>query len=193
MPQLLRACALVFLVCAACDAGSEPRVGSPGLEPPRSTDDGGLGEDSDPGLSAGGAGSGSASAGTTGSSGTPPGAGTSGGAGMAASAGAGGNATGAGGAGGAMTSSDGGVNADAGVVPFSELHQAEIMKDCSESVQCLLQRDEQLEPDPLNACLGDSAALLDENPQLQERFLTIVQRCSAFVVCDYYDCATSAP
>jgi hypothetical protein len=112
----------------------------------------------------------------------------------AGTAGSGGPAGGAGGSGGIVAPPpliDGGV--DAGGRTFSELHEAELTKDCQESVQCLMQRAEPLEPDALSACLEDSAILLDGNEALHARFLANVERCRDLVVCDYYDCAISAP
>jgi hypothetical protein len=74
---------------------------------------------------------------------------------------------------------------------FSKDYAAEIQKDCNESVQCFLQRDEQIEDDPFNECLKDSSAMLDGDAELQGRFLRNFNRCNMFVVCDYYDCASS--
>ena len=91
-----------------------------------------------------------------------------------------------------MTMGDAGPLPDAGDPTFSTLHAAELMMDCQETVNCFLQRDEQLEADPLAACLADSAVVLDSgDAEDQARFLANFERCKAFIVCDYYDCATS--
>jgi hypothetical protein len=86
----------------------------------------------------------------------------------------------------------GGAGSDSADEPsFSDLHATEIQKDCSESVTCFLQRDEQLADDPFEACVADSSTALDGDERLQAAFLANYERCKAYVVCDYYDCATS--
>lgn len=88
--------------------------------------------------------------------------------------------------------SSGGAGSDSTDEPsFSEQHAAEIQKDCSESVNCLLQRDEQLEQNPFEECIADSSDALDGDERRQAAFLTNYERCKAYVVCDYYDCALS--
>ena len=189
MPSYLRASVLALLLCTACDAG-KPQTGSPGLEPPHGVD-GAAGVAPAAGQGAGGMGMTAGSAGT----GTP----SSGGAAGAAGAG-GALATGGGGASGNAGmgaildpgASDGGL-ADGGAQSFSELHATELMKDCTETVQCSVQRDEPLEADPIASCLEDSAAALDADPSRQAAFLATVARCSALVVCDYVNCATTPP
>jgi hypothetical protein len=191
MPSYLRAGALALLLCTGCDAG-KPRAGSPGLEPPHGVD---------------GAAAGAPAAGQAGGAAPIPG----GGAGMGTPSSSGGGTGGAlatGGVGGMGASGNGGMSAamepadagtsDAGLVDggaqsFSELHAAELTKDCHETVQCSLQRDEQLEANPMAACLEDSAALLDADPRRQADFLANVARCSALIVCDYVGCATTPP
>lgn len=78
-----------------------------------------------------------------------------------------------------------------GNMNFSQDYAAEIRKDCNESVNCFLQRDEQVEDDPFNECIKDSSNKLDGDAEQQEAFLTNFGRCSNFIVCDYYECATS--
>jgi hypothetical protein len=80
---------------------------------------------------------------------------------------------------------------DGGNANFSKDYAAEIGKDCKETVNCALQRDEQVENDPFNECLKDTSHLLDGDAELQEQFLTNYGRCSQFIVCDYFECATS--
>lgn len=186
MPSQLRTFALALLLCTGCDAGS-PRVGSPGLEPPHGPDDAGV-----PGAGQGGGMD--TTGGAAGATGSPT-TGTGGGVGQAAG-GAGGS--GVPGGTGAITDPGGDAGAadagpDGGALSFSELHAAELMKDCQETVNCLLQRDEPLEADPLAACLEDSARALAGDESRQASFLANVARCRAFVVCDYYDCATTPP
>jgi len=183
-------CALALWLCTSCDAG-KPRTGTPGLEPPHGTEDASVpaaGQTGGTGTTSGGAGSGGPIVGTGG--GSAAGAGGAGGQGTSGGGGAFGNA----GSSGVMEpldagAADGGLS-DGGALSFSELHAAELMKDCKETVSCFLQRDEQVEPDPLATCLEDSAALLDSDPALQASFLANVARCSAFLICDYYDCAS---
>jgi len=80
---------------------------------------------------------------------------------------------------------------DGGNANFSKDYAAEISKDCKESVNCFLQRDEQVEADPFNECIKDTSKALDADADLQDTFLTNYGRCSNFIVCDYYECATS--
>ena len=75
---------------------------------------------------------------------------------------------------------------------FSEQHAAEIQRDCNESVNCSIQRDEQLEENPFEKCIADSARALDGDQQLQVTFLANFERCKAFIVCDYFECVVSA-
>jgi hypothetical protein len=74
---------------------------------------------------------------------------------------------------------------------FSGMHEAEIQKDCKESLQCMAQNSLELPDDPVNKCLHDSAAALEMSEERQMNFLRKYGRCSAYVVCDYYTCATS--
>jgi hypothetical protein len=110
------------------------------------------------------------------------------------------NATDAGTVGASGSASGGtGSAADAGGSPqpfapgtFSAEHEAEIRKDCQETLQCLAQGGQQLPDDAMAHCLIDSAAILDEGgAERQASFLSRFNRCSQFVVCDYYNCATS--
>jgi hypothetical protein len=121
---------------------------------------------------------------------------TDAGAGSGASAG-----TRAAGTGGSSGSASGGTGSalDAGGTPqpfapgtFSAEHEAEIRKDCNETLQCLAQQGQQLPDDPMEQCLIDSATVLDEGgAERQANFLSRFNRCSQYVVCDYYNCATS--
>lgn len=188
MPSLLRAGALALVLCAACDVGSPrgPSIGSPGLEPPHATDDAGSPMAEPDGETGGG---------DVGAM-VPPAAGTTGGGSPPGSAGSG-SLDGAGGSAGAVGPGavlvDAGVSPDAGGVIFSELHGAELTKDCQETVLCRLQRDEPLEDDTMAACLEASAALLDTDESVQAAFLANVERCQHLVACDYYDCTLSPP
>jgi hypothetical protein len=88
----------------------------------------------------------------------------------------------------ALVSCGGGEDGNAN---FSKDYAAELQKDCNETVRCLQQRDEMIEDDPFNECLKDSARHLDGDAERQESFLANYNRCSQFIVCDYYDCAMS--
>lgn len=74
---------------------------------------------------------------------------------------------------------------------FSGQHEAEIRKDCMESLQCAAQRGMELPPDPMDKCVTESAQRLEDMEDKQESFLRNIGRCGNFVVCAYYDCATS--
>ena len=74
---------------------------------------------------------------------------------------------------------------------FTGMHQQEILKDCQESLQCRAQMGMELPEDPMNQCVMDSAERLEESTDRQESFLRKFGRCSNYVVCDYYTCATS--
>jgi hypothetical protein len=196
MSSRLGACVFALWLCASCDAGG-PRVGSPGLEPPSGTDGSalppGAGTTASGGSGTGGGAAGNGAAGAAAGSAGSSGSGTTGG-GSFPLAGAGGATATAGSAPEPVDMGDAGLGADSGDPTFSTQHRAELMKDCQQSVACYMQRGEQLEPDPVAACLEDSAALLDAaDAERQATFLATVERCAAFVVCDYYDCATSPP
>ena len=74
---------------------------------------------------------------------------------------------------------------------FTGMHQQEILKDCQESLQCRAQMGMELPEDPMNRCVQDSAERLEESTDRQDSFLRKFGRCSNYVVCDYYNCATS--
>lgn len=74
---------------------------------------------------------------------------------------------------------------------FSGMHQQEIMKDCAESLQCRVQIGMELPDDPMKACLEQSAERLESSSDIQQTFLRKFGRCMSYVVCDYYNCATS--
>lgn len=74
---------------------------------------------------------------------------------------------------------------------FSGMHEAEIQKDCKESLQCMAQNSLELPDDPVNKCLHDSAERLEMSEDNQMNFLRKYACCSAFVVCDYYNCTKS--
>jgi hypothetical protein len=84
-----------------------------------------------------------------------------------------------------------GCGGDDGNANFATDYAAEIQKDCNESVRCFQQRDQQLEPDPFSECIKDSSAALEGNAEKQASFMANYNRCSNFIVCDYYDCASS--
>lgn len=84
-----------------------------------------------------------------------------------------------------------GCGDDEGNANFSTDFAGEIQKDCNESVRCFQQRDQQLEADPFNECIKDSSAKLDGDADRQASFMANYNRCSNFIVCDYYDCASS--
>lgn len=131
---------------------------------------------------------------TGGNVGGAAGSGTTTGGGSFPTAGAGGATASAGSSAEPVDMGDAGLSADAGDPTFSTQHTAELMKDCQETVACHLQRGEQLPPDPVAACLEDSAAALDAaDAEQQATFLATLERCTAFVVCDYFSCATSPP
>ena len=74
---------------------------------------------------------------------------------------------------------------------FSQQHAAEIRKDCNETINCLLQRDEQVPEDPFNGCISASGKYLEGGQSRQMTFLNNYARCSQFIFCDYLDCAQS--
>jgi hypothetical protein len=74
---------------------------------------------------------------------------------------------------------------------FSGMHQDEILKDCKESLQCRAQMGMELPDSPMEQCVNDSAERLESSETIQESFLRKYGRCSNYVVCDYYTCATS--
>jgi hypothetical protein len=74
---------------------------------------------------------------------------------------------------------------------FSGMHQAEIMKDCAESLQCRVQIGMELPDNPMQTCLEQTAERLESSGDIQQSFLRNFGRCSNFVVCDYYNCAIS--
>jgi len=74
---------------------------------------------------------------------------------------------------------------------FSSTYATEISEDCRQSVQCLAQRGQTTGPDPVQNCPKDTGAMLDGNAAAQMAFLTNYERCRQYVVCDYFDCATS--
>ena len=74
---------------------------------------------------------------------------------------------------------------------FSGMHQNEIMKDCRESLQCRAQMGMELPDNPMESCLEQSAERLESSGDIQQSFLRKYGRCSNYVVCEYYTCATS--
>jgi hypothetical protein len=74
---------------------------------------------------------------------------------------------------------------------FSGDHEAEIRKDCNDTIQCQAQQGRQLPDDPLETCLNASAEILDRDSQRQASFLAKVARCETFVVCDYLNCVST--
>ncbi len=59
--------------------------------------------------------------------------------------------------------------------------------DCEQTVQCLLAMGQDVGADPVGSCMRSSAAAIDSESAAQA-FEANVARCSAFVVCDYYNC-----
>jgi hypothetical protein len=100
-------------------------------------------------------------------------------------------------AGGIIGSAGGPTPADAGAADatdaWSAAHAEEIRKDCTETVSCMAQRGFSLEGDPIETCIESTASTLDADPARQERFLAVYERCQAFLVCEYVDCASSSP
>ncbi|MDH5670707.1 MAG: hypothetical protein OEZ06_01070 [Myxococcales bacterium] len=76
---------------------------------------------------------------------------------------------------------------------FSGMHEAELTYDCQESVNCFNQRGQlpAIEGNQFTACIEASAAMLEGDAQRQMQFVNNFQRCSAFVSCQYYDCASA--
>lgn len=75
---------------------------------------------------------------------------------------------------------------------FSAAHKAEITKDCTETVQCQAQMGQELPERPMQTCVENSAAVLDERGEpIQTSFLMKFERCRDRVVCDYYACVTT--
>jgi hypothetical protein len=73
---------------------------------------------------------------------------------------------------------------------FSGEHEAEIRKDCNETIQCQAQQGRELPDDPLETCLNAGAEILDRETERQASFLAKVARCESFVVCDYLNCVS---
>jgi hypothetical protein len=195
MSSRLGACALALWLFLGCDASS-PRVGSPGLEPPRSTDGSAMPPPGGAGTTASG-GSGTLGGGNAGAGGGnvggAAGSGTTGG-GSFPLGGVGGATATAGSAAEPVDMTDAGLATDPGDPTFSTQHMAELMKDCQETVACRGQRGEPLPADPVAACVEDTAAVLDAaDAEQQATLLATIERCAALVVCDYYACATSPP
>lgn len=73
------------------------------------------------------------------------------------------------------------------------MHEAEIVFDCKQTVDCLNQMGEPLPEDPFVNCQQTSAEMLDADSQRQNTFLLKVSNCANFVACDYYFCARAEP
>jgi hypothetical protein len=91
---------------------------------------------------------------------------------------------------GSAASGDAGASST-GETPLSADVQEKIQNDCTQSVQCAAQRDEPLPPNALNDCIEATTRQLGDDAARLSRFLAVVDRCGAFVVCDYVDCALS--
>lgn len=62
---------------------------------------------------------------------------------------------------------------------------------CKQTVDCRNQMGLALPEDPYTVCMDDTADLLSKDSARQQRFLTNYSRCSAFVVCEFYNCANA--
>ena len=74
---------------------------------------------------------------------------------------------------------------------FAGMYMPEVMYDCEQTVQCKAQQGGSLLDNPIVNCSLETGELLNGSGDRQDKFLANYGRCSAFVVCDYVNCANA--
>jgi len=75
---------------------------------------------------------------------------------------------------------------------FAGMHRGEIEYDCTQTVQCKRQMEQEVLEDPVNNCVRDTAAHVEKLSDAEKmQFLVNYNSCYMFVVCAYWNCVQS--